>query len=227
MCAAVGDPKLVGPDYVAAGINLSIPLYEGGFNAARRREARYHAKVDDELVRDQEDNIARDVRITSLNVDYAWQRLGLTEELLRNADQALVLAQARLSNGSNSIVELSQAELKQDSWRKSAPPMPVILLLNATLGPGFPIGQAEVAEINCYLLRLSNRNQNHGVRCNPGLEFLVESAQYFCRQRSRTIRFPCKWRSGPQHRCRSHSSWPTFKKSNCLRAGPQGLWRKF
>jgi outer membrane protein len=115
-----GDPKYVGSDYAAAGINVSVPLYEGGLNAGLRREAQLRAKAADEAVRDQEDNIARDVQVTSLSLDYAWQRLALTEELLRNANEALALAQARFKNGLNSIIELSQAELNQTSAQIAA-----------------------------------------------------------------------------------------------------------
>jgi outer membrane protein len=110
----------LGPDYAAAGINLRLPLYEGGLNAGLRREAQLRAKAADESVRDQEDNVARDVQVTSLNLDYAWQRLGLTEELLRNASQALELSQARFKLGSSSIIELSQAELNQTSAQIAA-----------------------------------------------------------------------------------------------------------
>ena len=116
---ATGNSHL-GPDYAAAGLNLTLPLYEGGLNAGLRREARLRAKAADEAVRDQEDNIARDVQLTSLNLDYAWQRLALTEELLRNARQALELSQARFKNGINSIIELSQAELNQTSAQIAA-----------------------------------------------------------------------------------------------------------
>ena len=105
----------LGPDYAAAGVNLTLPLYEGGLNAGLRREAQLRAKAADEAVRDQEDNVARDVQVTSFNLDYAWQRLALTEELLTNANQALELSQARFKGGISSIIELSQAELNQTS----------------------------------------------------------------------------------------------------------------
>jgi outer membrane protein len=105
----------LGPDYAAAGVNLTLPLYEGGLNAGLRREAQLRAKAADEAVRDQEDNVARDVQVTSFNLDYAWQRLALTEELLHNANQALELSQARFKGGISSIIELSQAELNQTS----------------------------------------------------------------------------------------------------------------
>jgi outer membrane protein len=115
-----GDASQVGPDYLAAGLNLSLPLYEGGFNASRRREAQFRARAAEEAVRDQEDNIARDVQVTSFNLDYAWQRLALTDELLRNAREALELSQSRFKNGLSSIIELSQAELNLTSAQIAA-----------------------------------------------------------------------------------------------------------
>jgi len=110
----------LGPDYAAAGVNLSLPLYEGGLNAALRREAQFRAKAAEEALRDQEDTVARDVQLTSLNLDYAWQRLALTEELLHNANEALELSQARFKNSISSIIELSQAELNQTSAQIAA-----------------------------------------------------------------------------------------------------------
>jgi outer membrane protein len=102
-------------DYEAAGINLTLPIYTGGMDTARRREAEYKANAADETVRGVEDKVARDVQIACLNLDYARQRLGLTEQFLTNATEALELAKARFQIGSASIIELSQAELNQTS----------------------------------------------------------------------------------------------------------------
>ncbi len=110
----------LGPDYAAAGINLSVPLYEGGLNAGHRREAQLRARAADEALRGQEDNIARDVQVASLNLDYAWQRLALTDELLRNARESAELSQARFKNGISSIIELSQSELNLTSAQINA-----------------------------------------------------------------------------------------------------------
>jgi len=102
-------------DYEAAGVNLTVPIYTGGLNAARRREAELKATAASEALRDEEDIIARDVELATLNLDYAWQRLALTQQLYTNAAQALELAQARYHAGSTSIIELSQAELGKTS----------------------------------------------------------------------------------------------------------------
>jgi outer membrane protein len=102
-------------DDAAAGVNISIPFYTGGLDAARRREARLRARAANEAVRDEEDTIARDVQVAILNLDYAHQRLELTEELLRNAREALELSRAQFNVGTSSIIELSQAELNATS----------------------------------------------------------------------------------------------------------------
>jgi outer membrane protein len=67
------------------------------------------------MLRDEEDNIARQVQISKLNADYAYERVGLTKQLLQNSRRAYELSQARFKVGSSSIVELSQAELNRTS----------------------------------------------------------------------------------------------------------------
>jgi outer membrane protein len=109
-----GAPQLPS-DYAAAGVNLNFPLFTGGLYTARRREAELKATVANEELRDAENNIIRDLQITKLNLEYSYERLALTRQLLQNANQALELAQARFKGGISSIIELSQAELNQTS----------------------------------------------------------------------------------------------------------------
>jgi outer membrane protein len=105
----------LGPDYAAAGVNLNLPLFTGGLYTARRREAQFQAKAADENLRDEENIVIRDVQVTKFNLEYAYDRLALTRQLLQNANEALELAQARFKGGLSSIIELSQAELNQTS----------------------------------------------------------------------------------------------------------------
>ena len=51
------------------------------------------------------------MRNAGLNVNYAYERLDLTQKLFDNASQAFDLAEARYKLGSSSIVELSQSQL--------------------------------------------------------------------------------------------------------------------
>ena len=98
-------------DYAAGGVQLSVPLFAGGLYSARQHEAEARAQSDSELVRALEDNVIRDVRIAWLSVNTALQQLQTTEELMRNAQEAFTLADARYLNSLASIVELSEAQL--------------------------------------------------------------------------------------------------------------------
>jgi outer membrane protein len=104
----------------AVGVNVSIPIFNGFLFSARRQEAELHTQAASQQLRDMEVRIARDVQISWLNANTAFQRLGLTQELLEQANLALNLSQARYSLGLSSIVELSQAQLNQTSAQITA-----------------------------------------------------------------------------------------------------------
>jgi outer membrane protein len=106
----VGDPQLP-ENYAAAGVSVTLPLYVGGLYSARQREAELRARAAEESLRDQENNVIRDVRIAWLNAQNAFERLRITAQLLDNARQSFDLAQARYTNGISSIVEFNQAQL--------------------------------------------------------------------------------------------------------------------
>lgn len=106
------DQITTGP-YAAAGVNLSIPIFNGFLFSARAKEADYRASAMQQQVRDLRDRIARDVRVTWLQMNTAYQKLAVTDQLLQQANLALNLAQTRYQLGLGSIVELSQAQLQQ------------------------------------------------------------------------------------------------------------------
>ena len=104
------------PDnYAVGGIELSLPLFAGGFYKARQHEAELRAQSDNEFVRSLENNIVRDVHIAWLDQNTAQEQLHTTEELVRHAAEAYELADARYKIGSSSIVALSQAQLSLTS----------------------------------------------------------------------------------------------------------------
>jgi outer membrane protein len=109
----VRDEAHLDSHYGAAGVNLSLPIFDGGLNAAKRSEAEYRSQAADEKLRDAENNAIHDVRDATLNTNYAFERLDLTQKLFDNASQAFDLARARYKLGSSSIVELSQAQLEK------------------------------------------------------------------------------------------------------------------
>jgi outer membrane protein len=106
----VGANQLA-PRYAAAGVNVNIPIFNGHLYGALRSEANSRARAEDQYLRDLQDRIVRDLRTAWLNSNSAFQRLALTDQLLKNATDALDLAQARYKLGLSSIIELSQAQL--------------------------------------------------------------------------------------------------------------------
>jgi len=98
-------------NYEAAGINVSIPVFNGFLFSARHQEANLHARALDQDMRDLADRISRDVRVAWANAVTAYQNLDVTAQLLKQANLALNLAQGRYKLGLASIVELSQAQL--------------------------------------------------------------------------------------------------------------------
>jgi outer membrane protein len=97
--------------YAAAGIDVSIPIFNGFLFSARHQEANLRAQAADQRMRDLADRIGRDVRTAWLDAGTAYQRLDVTAQFLKQATLALDLAQGRYKLGLSSIVELSQAQL--------------------------------------------------------------------------------------------------------------------
>jgi outer membrane protein len=101
--------------YGAIGLNVNIPVFNGGLFHARQSEAELRAKAATEQVNDLANRITRDVRVAYLNARTAFERVGLTARLLQQAQLALDLAQGRYDLGLSSIIELSQAQLNLTS----------------------------------------------------------------------------------------------------------------
>ena len=99
--------------YGAVGVNVGIPLFNGFLYSARAREARLRTQATQDRLRDLQNRISRDVRTSWLNANTAYQRVGVTQQLVDQANLALDLAQTRYNLGLSSIVELSQAQLQQ------------------------------------------------------------------------------------------------------------------
>jgi outer membrane protein len=99
--------------YSAIGVNVSVPLTNGGLFSARHAEATLRARVEAERVRDLENRVSRDVRVALLDAQGGFQKLDLTNQLLEQAAQSQELAEARYNLGLSSIVELTQAQLNK------------------------------------------------------------------------------------------------------------------
>ena len=117
LAAAGGTPvradQILSSWYGAAGANINIPVFNGFDYIARGKEADLRAQAAGEQVRNLRDDIARDVRTAVLNAQAAFQRIGVSREMLDQANTALELAQARYKVGLSGIVDLTQAQLAQ------------------------------------------------------------------------------------------------------------------
>ncbi len=93
--------------YSAVGVNVNIPILNGGLFRARRDEAESRAAAGSKDVQSLTVQISRDVQIAWLNANDAFRRLDVTARMVAEANEALRLAQARYDNALGSIVELS------------------------------------------------------------------------------------------------------------------------
>jgi outer membrane protein len=101
--------------YGAIGLNVNVPIFNGGLFKARQTEAELKANATSQHISDLENHIARDVRVAYLNATTAYDRMALTQQLLDQARLALDLAQSRFDLGLGNIVELSTAQLNLTS----------------------------------------------------------------------------------------------------------------
>lgn len=101
----------IASEYEAAAVNVSIPIFNGHLFSARREAARSRAMESDQRLRDQQERVVRDVRVTWSGTMTAFQRLDVTAQFVRQAALALDLANNRYTLGLSSIVELTQSQL--------------------------------------------------------------------------------------------------------------------
>jgi len=99
--------------YGAIGVNVNIPIFNGFLYPARSREAAFRSEAEGERLRDLKDRIANDVRTSWLNTQTAYSRISVTQQFVDQTTLAVDLSQTRYKLGLASIVELSQAQLRQ------------------------------------------------------------------------------------------------------------------
>jgi outer membrane protein len=112
--APAGEPQIPGR-YGAIGLNVSIPIFNGGLFRSRQSEAELKAKAAADNLTDLQNRVIRDVRIAWLNATTAHDRMALTRQLVEQAKLAMDLAQSRYDVGLATIVEITQAQLNVTS----------------------------------------------------------------------------------------------------------------
>lgn len=98
------------PRYGSVGVNLSVPLLNGGLFSSRKAEAELRVSAAEQELRDLEIRVSREVRTALVEAENAQVRLALTAKVLEQAQRTLRLAQTRYDLGLGTIVELSQAQ---------------------------------------------------------------------------------------------------------------------
>jgi outer membrane protein len=106
----IGDERFP-QNYGAIGVNLNLPLFDGGKITALQKEARLRALAASENVTEAENNVADAVRVAWLNANATYENIEISGHLRDAASQALKLAETRYNLGITSIVELNQAQL--------------------------------------------------------------------------------------------------------------------
>jgi outer membrane protein len=101
--------------YGAAGININVPVLNGGRYSSEYAEARLQAEATQRDVADLRVLIARDVRTVWAQTRDAYLQIDVAQRLVAQSTEALRLAQARYDSGLGSIVELNEAQLNQTS----------------------------------------------------------------------------------------------------------------
>lgn len=105
------DPRVAPHGYEGAAVNLQIPIFNGHLFHARQEAAHYDALAASQRLRNLQQQVERDVRSAWISASAAYQRIPVTEQLLKEANLALSLAQGRYQLGLASIVEVTQAQL--------------------------------------------------------------------------------------------------------------------
>ena len=111
--APVRDDLFQSSWYGGAGANINIPIFNGFLYNADAREAKLRAGAARQQVRNMRDSIARDVRTAVLDAQDAFDRIGVTQQMLNESNFALDLSTARYKIGLSGIVELTQAQLAE------------------------------------------------------------------------------------------------------------------
>lgn len=107
------DHTLTHDNYEAAGLILSIPIFNGGLFAARHEEALARANAADKDVQSYSLQVTGEVQKAWYEANTAFRRLAVTAQLVDETTESVRLAQARYDAGLGGIVELNQAQLSE------------------------------------------------------------------------------------------------------------------
>jgi outer membrane protein len=97
-------------DQRAYSLQMQMPIYQGGFVNSKVREARYRLLESQELVRDREWTVSRDIRNLIRNVTIDVQRVEARLKSIKSSESALEATQTGYEVGTRNIVDVLQAQ---------------------------------------------------------------------------------------------------------------------
>jgi outer membrane protein len=98
-------------EYEGIAANVNIPVFNGHLFSAREEAAHQHALESDQRLRDEQERVARDVRVAWAGSVTAFQRIDVTAQFVRQAALTQELVEQRYKLGLSDIVALTQAQL--------------------------------------------------------------------------------------------------------------------
>jgi outer membrane protein len=92
------------------GVRASIPIFEGGRIAAKKREARAAVRQNEYLMRDLHNRIEREYRIAMLEMDSRYEQMGMARDEIRLGSDEVEQAEERYREGLADNTELINAQ---------------------------------------------------------------------------------------------------------------------
>jgi outer membrane protein len=92
------------------GLRASIPIFEGGRIAAKKREARAAVRQNEYLMRDLHNRIEREYRIAMLEMDSRYEQMGIARDEVRLGGDEVEQAEERYRAGLADNTELIDAQ---------------------------------------------------------------------------------------------------------------------
>jgi outer membrane protein len=97
-------------DTTTYALQLQLPIYQGGYTSSKVREARYRLVQTEDLLRNQEWTVSRDIRNLLRDVTIDVQRVEARLKAIKSSESALEATQTGYEVGTRNIVDVLQAQ---------------------------------------------------------------------------------------------------------------------
>jgi outer membrane protein len=105
------DQKIAS-NYAVGGLTVSVPLFSGDLLSANASKAKFEAASIAAQIDEQRNRLLRETRLAKNGMDAAYTNIELSRIAFETSEKAYALISARYNLGSNSIIDLSGAQLR-------------------------------------------------------------------------------------------------------------------